>query len=281
MKINRIHKNAASVGLAAVAIVLLPNFGPAQTHEVSNWAVSLSGQTRAIAVSQTGPTTSFVNATNGTVAASQFFGYSTIGAAPTTLTLANVGDQISLSGVVSFFGGSPNGNSQWRIGLFSEGARSDLGTPGFNWLGYFFGPGHNTASTFYERTDPNSGMYASGTGAVGAGSGNNPGSIIAANTAYDLNFNILRSGLNELQFNFSFARQGGGYTSTSALITDATPTTFSFDRVGMLSGSSLNATEIRYDNLVVTYTAVPEPTSLALALLGLAGAVGFRRQAKV
>jgi hypothetical protein len=270
-----------ALGLMAglVASLLLPASAGAISYEVSNWVADLNGQTRAIAVSQSGTTTSFVNATNPASPASQFFGNSTIGAVPTTLTLASVGDQISLSGVATFNGGSPNGNTQWRLGLFYRDGRDQGGTEGLNWLGYFMGAGHNTASTFYERNDPNTGMYASGTGAVGAASGNNPGAVNLANVGYDLSFNVLRSGVNELQFNFSIVRQGGGYSSISSLITDSSPTTFAFDRVGMLSGSSLNATEIRYDNLTVTYTPVPEPSSLVLAALAWAGLVAFRRRA--
>jgi hypothetical protein len=269
-----------AVGCAASLLTVLN--AAAVSYGVSNWVVDTSGQTRAISVGQIGTTTSFVNATNAAVAASQFFGNSTIGSSPTTLTLANIGDQISLTGTATFIGGGTYGNTQWRIGLFYRDNRLGVNTgiQGTNWLGYFVGAGQGTASSFYERIDPNTGMYASGTGASVALSGNNPGVNFDAGV-YDLTFNILYSAANTLQFNFSIIEQAGGssYSSISATITDASPSTYSFDRVGMLSGGSVSATEIRYDNLTVNYTPVPEPASLALAVLGLAGVIGFRRRA--
>jgi len=264
-----------------VASLMAPTIAGAISYDVSNWVVDTNGATRAISVSQSGTTTTFVNTTNAAAPVSQFFGNSTIGLSPTTLTLANIGDTISLTGTATFTGGSAYGNTQWRIGLFYRDNRLGVNTgiQGTNWLGYFIGAGQGAASSFYERNDPNTGMYASGTGATVAGSGNNPGVNFDAGV-YDLTFNILYSAANTLQFNFSIIEQAGGssYSSISATMTDASPSTYSFDRVGMLSGGSVSATEIRYDNLAVTYTPVPEPASFALAVLGLAGVVGFRRR---
>lgn len=263
--------------------LLAPTIASAISYDVANWVVDTNGATRAISVSQAGTTTTFVNTTNAAAPVSQFFGNSTIGLAPTTVTLANIGDSISLTGTATFAGGSAYGNTQWRIGLFYRDNRLGVNTgiQGTNWLGYMMGAGQLTASTFYERNDPNTGMYASGTGATPFGSGSNPGTNFDAGV-YDLTFNILYSAVNTLQFNFSIIEQAGGssYSSVSALITDASPSTYSFDRVGMLSGSSVNATQIKYDNLTVTYTPAPEPSSLVLVVGGFAGLVLRRRQVK-
>lgn len=266
-----------------LAGLLAPTIAGAISYDVANWVVDTNGATRAISVSQAGTTTTFVNATNAAAPVSQFFGNSTIGLSPTTLTLANVGDSISLTGTATFTGGSAYGNTQWRIGLFYRDNRTGVNTgiQGTNWLGYMMGAGQGAASSFYERNDPNTGMYASGTGASVFGSGNNPGVNFDAGV-YDLSLSILYSAVNTLQFNFSIIEQAGGsgYSSISATINDVTPSTYSFDRVGMLSGGSVNATQIKYDNLIVTYTPVPEPSVLALAGLSFAGLVALRRRAK-
>jgi len=266
---------AASLFISATAQAI--------SYDVANWFVDTNGATRAVSVSQVGTTTTFVNTTNATAPISQIFANSTIGLAPTTVTLANIGDTISLTGTATFTGGSAYGNTQWRIGLFYRDNRLGVNTgiQGTNWLGYFVGAGQGAASSFYERVDPNTGMYTSGTGATVAGSGNNPGVNFDAGV-YDISLSVLYSAINTLQFNFSIIEQAGGsgYSSISALITDASPSTYSFDRVGMLNGGSVNATQLKYDNLTVTYTPAPEPSSLALVALGFVGWGLRRRQVK-
>lgn len=275
-------------GLSNIACVQLAN---AQVYSVLNWMVDTNMQVAPVTVVNAYQTTTFVNGTNPAVRLYQFFANSTIGDTPTTVSLAYVGDQITLRGTAIFTGGGSGtaydyGNVQWRIGLFYKGDRNPPPEiHGTNWLGYFIGAGSGTTtSPLYERADPNTGMYASGTGATINWTGAGPGSGINHSPGtYNFLLNIERDDVNQLRFNFSIIGTnalGQLYSVSGTDLLDTTPTTMAFDRVGMLCGASLSALQIRYDNVEVIYRPVPEPSALALGAIGLAAVALWRWRSK-
>ena len=108
-----------------------------------------------------GANTSSPSFTNNAVQRGTLYIYSPIGA---TLALSRPGDKITFSGQVAISGDvNPDGDMQFRVGLFQRGTNST----DTNWLGYMVGnpagSGTGAASGLYVRRNPNQSVFASGT----------------------------------------------------------------------------------------------------------------------
>lgn len=250
----------ALLGLAAVFA-----FAPsAQAVLVTTW-------TQSTGTNATGLTTSspvFGTGATGSGNGAQIY------ATTPTYTLAAVGDSLTFSGSVSLTLNAAAGADQFRFGLFDNNAQA--GTTG--WLGYFAtnsGTGGNPNGRLWERMSGNTTAYFNnsqtptvaaaerqafaGTGTFGSDTYDFSLSLTRTETGLSVVWSIVGTG--SIAYTI-----GGTYNDSSAL-------TYSFDRVGLMSGGGLNADQVSFSNLDLTYVAaVPEPSSWA-ALAGLAGLV--------
>ncbi len=190
-------------------------------------------------------------------------------------TLATVGDTITLSGGVTFTNLNAPQADQFRFGLYDVNGQS--GATG--WLGYFAtNSGTSTGQTYsrlWERDNPNSGSFGSGAGATLVGTANaTPGNLSFATGSYTFSLTATRtaSGLD-----LAWTILGTNVTySVSGTYSDATPQTYTFDRVGIFTGGGLNADQVSFSNVDLTYTsAIPEPASAAVVLASVAGLLTF------
>jgi hypothetical protein len=206
-------------------------------------------------------------------------------ATASSYTLSSVGDSVSLTGGVAFTGLATPQADQFRFGLYDVNGQS--GTTG--WLGYFATNAGNpsggtgpTVSNLWERSNPNSGSFGSGTGAVSISSvGATPSgsAFVSGNYTFSLTITRVSTGLE-----LGWSMTGTDVTySFSKTIIDTTPQTYTFNRVGIFTGGGLNADQLSFSNIDVTYaSAVPEPASWA----GIAAAVALaaacmRRRSRV
>lgn len=264
---SSLRSPVALLGLAAVFVFA----SSAQAVLVTTW-------TQTTGTNATGLTTSspvFGNGSTGSGNGAQVY------ATTPTYTLGSVGDSITFSGSATLnLGAAGAGSDQFRIGLFDT--NDSLSTTG--WLGYFAtnsGTGGNPNGRLWERKTGNTAAYfnnaatsaderqafagvpASTTSTSTFLSGAYNFSLAATRT--DTGLSVVWSIVGTGSTNYTI---GGTYNDTSAL-------TFSFDRVGLMSGGGLNANQVSFSNVDLTFTpaAVPEPSSWA-ALTGLAG-IGF------
>lgn len=189
---------------------------------------------------------------------------------PTSHTLSTVGDSITLSGGVAFTNLNTPDADQFRFGLYDANGQS--GATG--WLGYFAsnsgasaGP---TYSRLWERGNPNTGSFGSGTGATVIGNVNaSPSntSFVSGTYTFSLTYTRTATGLD-----ITWTLIGADVTySVSKTVSDTTPQTYTFNRVGFFTGGTLDADQVSFSNIDVTYTsAIPEPSTFALALGGIA-----------
>jgi hypothetical protein len=206
--------------------------------------------------------------------------YAVIG---TNYTLAD-GDSLKFSGSVNFEGLATPQADQFRFGVYDVNGQA--GATG--WLGYFasntgtsVGP---TNSRLWERNDPNTGSFGSGTGATQLATTNATVNGVTNNTGfasgtYNLSLTYTRVG-NDLKVDWSItgtiASSGLPYVANGTF-TDTTPETYVFNRVGLFFGAEVNGERASFSNLDLTYTAVPEPAGITLLLGGLA-LVAIRRR---
>jgi len=225
-----------------------------------------------------GNTTSPVYTDNGTATGS-LWGYSPIGS---TLSLVNPGDNLTLTGEFSLAGNVNNSNLQFRLGLLDQGSQStDTG-----WLGYLIAlPNVAGGPGLYERNNPNTGVFGSGTGSTTISAGNTgfAGSVVAG--SYDVSLSITLDSATSETIAWNVAGiNGNTYSYTGSYLNSSLSTLGSanFDTVGFLAGgstfTSASASDsVTLSDLQVTYTPVPEPTTLGLLSLGVLGLMLRRR----
>jgi hypothetical protein len=198
----------------------------------------------------------------------------------------------------------------FRMGLFKNNGTSlatditaSSGSPSTLWqgvAGYMFdadvrndGAGDLAIRERQLQADANTGRLLGTTSAFNSlGNGGSTFSI-SASTAYIGEYTILRTGTDSVSITATLSLDGGGVISTFSTSDDSTtgvagaPTTFDFDAIGFHvnsftfgSSSTVGAADngIDFTNVKVELI-VPEPTTFALAGLGIAAMLIIRRRA--
>lgn len=196
------------------------------------------------------------------------------------ITLANTGDKLTMTGTADLLGIS-SGNLAFRFGIFNDNSSANA----TDWLGYFAGNAATQNGVLDVRTDPNTSLYSSTTGASTLASIDSTGSTsltTASNpVTFSFTFTIERISASTLTISTSLFRPSdsaefAGFSN----IVDTNPTTFGFDRVGFQATSTLAADQIQFHSIDVAYTsAVPEPSTYAtiLSAVCFVGAAALRR----
>lgn len=274
---------AALLGIA----VVWPMMQHVDAAPVSVWrtfksspATTIAGQgTSSPVIGATGP--------SGSAATSRIIGYFT------PQTLASVGDKISLTFTVSFNDatGMSNGGDNFRYALFdTNGEATPLtenivgnGTTDTNaFVGYWAGvmTGTGTDGSIRERFDTaNNDMFANATGTLYPAAINGTdvpltGLIegVGISTPYAGELTIGRTATG-ITLSGGFSGNGGANTFS---VTEESPISLTYGAVGFLNGSGISADQLIFQNVDVTYTAIPEPSSLALAeLVGVLGTLAL------
>lgn len=182
-------------------------------------------------------------------------------------TLSGAGDSLTFSGSITLANLNNPQADQLRFGLYDSNGQA--GATG--WLGYFFsntgasaGP---TYSRLWERSDPNTGSFGSGTGAVNIANANaTPGNTSFATGSYDFALTLQRDVSGYIQISWSLEGTSLSYSLSGSFL-DTTPLTYDFDRVGLFAGGGLNADQASFSNLSITQ--VPEPGVVPSLLLGV------------
>ncbi|MFH1497134.1 MAG: PEP-CTERM sorting domain-containing protein [Verrucomicrobiota bacterium] len=205
-------------------------------------------------------------------------GYQINAALPSVYTLATVGDSLAFSGSVTLdLGAAGAGSDQFRFGLFDTNGSGDVN----GWLGYFAtnsGSGGNPNGRLWERKIDNTAAYFNN-GVTGADerqfSAGVPASTSTTSTflsgTYDFSLALTRTA-DGLSVAWSIIGTDGTNYTISGVYADATALTYDFDRVGFMTGGGLNADQVTFSNVDLTYTsAIPEPASTAVLLASVAG----------
>lgn len=264
---------AALLGVAAV-LAFAPS---AQAVLVTTWTQTTG--TNATGLNTSSPVfgTGALNSGNG----------AQIYATTPTHTLADVGDSLTFSGSVTLDLSAGAGSDQLRFGLFNTNASANNN----GWLGYFAtnsGSGGNPNGRLWERKSGNTAAYfnnaATSADELQAFAGV-PASTAGVSTflsgTYDfsLALTMTETGLSVV---WSIVGTGATNYTIGGTYNDVSPQTYTFDRVGFMSGGGLNANQVSFSGVDLTFTAapIPEPSSWAAAagLAGLVCAAGRRRR---
>ncbi len=191
-----------------------------------------------------------------------------------TITLAAVGDAVTLTGSATLVGASVSGTGGgfFRFGLFDVNGKSDTN----GWLGYLaYNTGSASSGTLYERTSGNTAGFTSSTGTttlVSTASAMGTG-VVLTNTQYDFTFNIARTASTAVTITSSLKRHSDNLDFGNLTFTDTTPQTYTFNRVGFQNTTDTNADQIQMSNVAV----VPESSACLLGGLGVLALLRRRR----
>lgn len=247
--------------LAAVASVFAVAL-PASAAPVTGWVVGLDN---AAHVSLTGAETASPTLGDGTAENAK---NTSIYAVFPSVTLA-VGDILTLSGtfeLTTAVGLAPTARAaEFRWGLFD--VNNSLNVNG--WLGYYASSDSAAATAgVRRRNSPNNAGYYSSTGTT----------LLYANSLVD-NTKIFEDATYSLTLSLQRTSSGIllsstlanslGYAFNPQSYEDTAANTFTFNRVGFLSGGNLNVDQLKFGDLAVTLTQVPEPGAGVLLLLGV------------
>lgn len=262
-------------GICAVAVIgLLAQPFSARAALVTTWTQNSGSNASNLGTANpilgTGATDSGDNQQINAVTASSY-------------TLSSVGDSVSLTGGVTFTGLATPQADQFRFGLYDVNGQSGVN----GWLGYFATNAGNpsggtgpTVSNLWERSNPNTASFGSGTGAVSISTvGATPSGPAFVSGSYTFSLSITRVSAG-LELAWSMVGTDVTYSFSKTFI-DTTPQTYTFNRVGIFTGGGLNADQITFSNIDVTFTAVPEPSTWAAITAVVAlGAACMRRRAR-
>jgi hypothetical protein len=231
----------------------------AQIHVPTNWVNDPFCPNENYGL--TGANSNSPTYTNNAVQRGTLYGNSPIGA---TLKLVNPGDTVACTGQVTLAGDiNPDGNMQFRIGLYYQGTNhADT-----NWLGYTFGnptgAGNEAKTALFVRNNPNPGMYSSGS----AGNAMRPpcGSFSYAPTweaaTYDFSLSVTLLPGNAHLVAWKLAGVAPGTYSCTGTYTNSFPLTVppAFDQVGFMGGAALfntasTADSISFKDVKVAFT---------------------------
>jgi hypothetical protein len=189
-----------------------------------------------------------------------------------TITLANTGDKLEFTGSVELLGtvnslptsGTPR--TQFRFGLFQSNANADE----TGWVGYFMHNKHGNAGTpqgvLAVKPVGNTTVFLSTSGqtTLQAQQGDGTEASLFNDGTYNLSLSIERNAAGELVVNSSIVGTGfrpdGVTPNQFSQIMSGTHTaastlgTYTFDRLGFLTGGNLDADRAAYMNLDVTFT---------------------------
>ena len=181
------------------------------------------------------------------------------------ITLAD-GFQVTLTGS-ALLEGSSSSMEQFRFGLFQEVGPS---VDAFGWLGYIANNSAGASGGALRAKDASFGQFqtnlfistSTGGSAVNLQTNQDGGSFSAG--TYDFAMTIERRGA-ELSIDASL-RRGTAFEQVwqDAVVTDPDLLTYNFNRVGFLSGNSLNADRITFSNIDVTTGPIPSAPALTL-----------------
>jgi hypothetical protein len=216
---------------------------------------------------------------------------------PSTLTLTNLGDQITLSGQVAMAGSlGINGNDSFRFWLLNSNGNPTgtinagvwTGDTITGWLGYGVEIGNlnatNGTNVISGRLTGNTGGWFSNTGAYTVQSVGN-GSHLAAPATYNFNLTLTKVATG-VQVAYTFADTGGNVNISNSAIDTGTGnggvvSTTSFNAAGFLENTSSGGAAT-YSNVDVTYTPfVPEPAMLSLIAASGCALLSARRRRNV
>ncbi len=194
-----------------------------------------------------------------------------------TITLANPGDKIVLSGSAEMFGVSPGtAGSIFRFGLFNvNGSATTAG-----WLGYFVqSAASGGTGSLQERNAGNTSAFTSTSSGTATLQTLPVVASAISSTVYNFSFSLERNATSELIITTSLVRASDSVEFAGASFPDTTVNAgaFTFDRVGFQGTTDLNADQIQLNNVDVTFTSVPEPSAAFLGGLGLLGLLRRRR----
>lgn len=192
-----------------------------------------------------------------------------------TITLANPGDKVVLSGSAEMFGISPGtGGSIFRFGVFNvNGSANTTG-----WLGYFVqSAASGGAGSLQERNIGNTTSFTSATSGTTSLQTLPVVPSALSSAVYNFSFTLERGALNGMIITSSLVRTSDSLEFAGASFTDTTVNAgaFTFDRVGFLGTTDLNADKIQMNNVDVTF--VPEPSAAMLCGMGMLALLRRRR----
>jgi len=212
---------------------------------------------------------------------SQAVAYFTDSGSPVTLS---TGDVLTTS--ISFSAENvSNSPDAFRIGFFNSGGSrvsadyTGISSPSFNaYTGYAFSTNLNSAGSnsgkIVQRTGTSNGLYTS-TAFSNLKSSLKPVGY-TANTVYTLTFEVEALSASQMQITFSDSL-GSVYT-----VIDTTTTLNTFDTLGIyLTNGTFATNSYTIDNVVVTYSPIPEPSALALGVLGGLFVLGTSRRRRL